>query len=248
MTSLIKPNFKGKIGFEVECVYKRINEDLIRELYLNNRWQKSCDGSIRTSPTFPNECEIKFHYDLKELNSNLPKIKKLLELVKSGEDYHCGLHMHISFEEICNYYKLTCWKFVKYFQEKYSEYAKNLEERSRINNPYCKFYPNKELFIVNTDYQLRATGKNERYWCVNFNSFNIHNTIEFRIFTGTDKYSRFTDNINFLIKTINEFLNEQKEIAIGIIKDTPEKSKPKVIRKYVGEDLEKVEEEIMKDM
>lgn len=249
---LIKPNFDGKIGFEVECVYADNDRDgetdKVKEICLKNHWIKSFDGSIRTTPTYNVEAEIKFHYDLKELNKNLPKIKKLLSLIKSSQAFGCGLHMHLSFEEICNYYKLSCWKFVDYFQKEYIKYAKTEEERERKNNTFCKFYPNKELYIANTNEQLKTTQKNARYYAVNFNSFNIHQTIEFRIFVGTDKYSRFVDNINFLIKTINDFLSQEKEISFGIIKDTPLKSKGKIIRKYVGEISDMNEIKLMESM
>jgi hypothetical protein len=58
-------------------------------------------------------------------------------------------------------------------------------------------------------------------------------TIEFRIFNGTSKISKFTKNINFLIKTLNEHFNET-ELEFGIQKETPKKTQPIVIRKFVG--------------
>lgn len=241
---IIKPEFKGKIGFEIECVYKSSNANKVSSVALKNNWRVSGDGSIRTNSEFPFCSEIKFHYDIDELKNNIEEIKKLFEFVESGNKFNCGLHIHVSFDNIQTYYKLCSWKFIDFFQKRYKGYATTEEEKSRIINNYSKFYNSKEDFIFMTNDQLKYPGKNSsRYHAINFNSFNLYKTVEFRIFAGTNSITKFVKNTNFLIETLNEFLKTAKPIDIGIKKKTPEKKGTIIIKKEITKNGEELDEE-----
>lgn len=246
---ITKPNFVGRIGFEIECVWNRDNNAEICRIIQENGWKKECDGSIRETQKYPFGYEIKFHYSLDELEGKLPIIERFLSLVQSGKRYGCGSHIHISFAEIPNYFKLANWEFVSFFQSKYLDYAKTIDEKNRIHNHFSEFYKSKEDFIRNLNVQLswnpllRDRKPSERYHSINFNSFNLLigegvckkplETIEFRIFNGTNKISKVVKNINFIIKIINQHL-KKTNLKIGIQKETPKKIAPIIIRKFIG--------------
>lgn len=226
----IKNTINGAVGFEIECIVSNENYIKVKELCEEYHWARESDGSINPSRACPNTCEIKFYYPISELNENLVKIENLFKLIKVNRS--CGGHIHISFLNTGDYFKLCNFDFVNHFQEKYKSYAKTTIEKNRVNSRWCRNYDNKLHFKTTVDNQLRTNGKIDRYFMVNFNSFNIHNTVEFRVFAATNKINKLVKNVNFIFDTINSF--NYKSIEIAIEKTLPTKKGKIVINKQLG--------------
>lgn len=222
-----------EIGFEIECVFRSRDREAVQNLCSINNWVLSTDISIHTTRTYRCSAEIKFHYTLDELNSKIPELQKLFALVYSGKKYNAGGHIHLSFNDYSTYFKIATWEFVNHFQTEYKLFAKNEEEKSRIDTYFAKLYKSKADYIYQTNEQLKVSGKNNRYFTVNYNSYQAHNfqTIEFRVFCLTHKYSQLQKNIKFLLKTVNNYLKEVKPLDFEIKLTTPKKvGKIKVIK------------------
>lgn len=235
---MIKSKFIKSLGFEIECVFKKTDKEAVEKLCRINNWELSSDPSIHNNRTYNSSAEIKFKYNIENLENIIPEIKKLFTLVKSGKKFNAGGHIHVCLNNRSDYFKLASWDFADFFQQQYKLFAKTDEEKSRINCSWCKDYLSKQDFIQQTNRQLceRDGYKSNRYFAINYNSFPAkgYETIEFRIFCLTGRYTQLTKNINFLIKTINSFLKKSEDLDFEI-KLNPQNKQDKIkINKKIG--------------
>lgn len=200
----------GKIGAEIECIVPRPNIPKFETLCMANNWEITTDGSIRgfSSKKFVAR-EIKVGvYKISDMERMLSGVKELLELIKVNKS--CGLHIHISFTNIADYYKLLNWKFVDAFQKKIVSKFKTKAEKRRLTEPrvssFCRMYRNEEDFIENTTTQLNVSFKNNRYFSVNYNAYAVHGTIEFRIFPATSKFNKFKDYTDLVLNSVENYI------------------------------------------
>jgi len=224
---------KGRIGAEIECYFQDSKFSEVKELVLNNHWKIESDGSIH-SPDSGDwiEKEIKFDYSISEINTMFEKVKELFELVEVNDS--CGLHFHVSFEDSTYYFKLCKYDFIKYFQEIIDKAFKTPKERKRINYHYCQFYKNEGDFLTSVSNQINSYNKDgSRQHSVNFNSFNIHNTIEFRIFASTNSIRKFKSYTNLLLKSLSKYIKTQKEIKFDFSANVQSARKQAVFREVI---------------
>lgn len=206
----MKIKFRGQIGFEIECFTKLKNMNKINALIRQLNWTSDYDGSIggynrSTETSFEFKSKI---YSLDDIKIMLNDVKKVYKLVKVNRS--CGLHIHLSFEKLSNYYKLLCWNFIKQFETEYNTTFTSEDEQIRKTSHYSKFYETEINFNMDSQDQL-VHGRNDRkpssrYHSVNFNAFHRYKTVEFRIFPATNKISKFKKYMTFLLTNINKFL------------------------------------------
>lgn len=199
----------GKIGVEIECIVPEKNTRKLKTLCTKNNWAYTSDGSIRgyTSTEVPVEFKAGV-YDISNKKVLFREVDKAMKLIRVHES--CGLHMHLSFNNLTDYWKLLSYEFADYFQKLIKiRFVKPVDLR-RLEAMWCKFYYSQDDFKKQTQEQLRTTQKNNRYFAVNYNSFNIHNTIEFRIFAATSNIEQFKSDVDFLLNSVEEFLNRKK--------------------------------------
>lgn len=220
---------KGKIGIEIECFSKTKNNEKLRLLADELTYVMSSDGSIHDysySTESPHEFKSKV-YELTEIKQLFIDVQKIYKLIKVNQS--CGLHIHLSFEKMSNYYKLLCWKFIEKFQKEYELKFTTPIEQSRKWKNYSKFYQNQISFDLNTTKQIEIRHKNDsRFHCINFNAFNHYKTIEFRIFPATNKISKFKQYVKFLINIVETFLAHE---TFKEFEKTKDKLKPKEKKK-----------------
>lgn len=220
---------KGKIGLEIESYTLEI-DNLIQYCKTKN-WSYEDDGSIR-EPRNRNYRTIEFKvgvYKIEDLNKMIEDLKIPFEMVKVNNS--CGLHINVSFDNITDYYKLLSWDFVNNFQEKIKREFKTQKEIKRLNNHYCKLYLSDDEFNILTERQLKTTSKvSERYFSVNYNSFNLHKTIEFRIFASTTSIKKLKSYLKLLFESIEEHLSkttiQDKTLNISLKRVTQNDKKP----------------------
>lgn len=236
---MIKSKYIKSIGFEIECVFKHSDQAAVFELCDRNGWDRNeSDVSTHTTRVFDCKREIKCFYKIEDLPAAVPEFKKLFKLVHSGKKFNSGGHIHVAFKEYPIYFKIASWDFVKFFQDEYKKFAKNEEEKCRINSHFAQDYKSKQDFIYQTNQQLnvRDGAKNNRFFIVNFNSFPAkgYETIEFRVFCLSHAYKQLERNVKFLNKTINEFLKNSPELDVEIKLKTPVKTGKLKIVKNLG--------------
>jgi len=227
----MKTNFKGNIGIEIECITKNRNRVKLSNLCSELNYENSSDPSIHDyNSSTENAREFKSKiYNIKEIKQLFIDVKRILKLIKVNSC--CGLHVHLSFDKMPNYYKLLCWKFVEQFENAYNTTFTQEIEQQRKNIRWCKVYGTEINFNLDSTQQVSNSHKgNYRYHSVNFNAFNQHKTVEFRIFPGTNKIMTFKKYVNFLVKNVDDFLKTEKFNAIEVAKKmTTLKPKEKVI-------------------
>lgn len=246
-------NFKGKIGAEIECIVKKKDAQKLKDLCDNLNYVLSSDGSIRDYNYAKEEArEIKIKpYDIKDIKKMSEDIKKVFKLIKVNKS--CGLHIHLSFEKLSNYYKLCCWKFVEQFQNSYNNKFSLAIEQERKQNHFSKFYDTEISYNMDVNDQVakpKSYGKpSSRYHCINFNAFVLYKTVEFRIFCATSKIKKFKDNVNFLLKNVDDFLKQENfksfEVAKPQIKMQKQQDKV-VIKEIITKEEIKILQELNK--
>jgi hypothetical protein len=235
---------KATIGIEIEGFIPINKYDKIREYCRLKNIDFGSDGSVHNNRmdipepnTITHQELLSYYafeirgmglvYDIENKTEFFKMIKKLFDFgIKVNSS--CGLHFHISFKQKSNFFKILSYNFINSFQENIKKILINDYEKLRFSNDYCKPYKDKKDFIRATTQQVYCLNKDcSRYQSINFNSYNIHKTIEFRILPATSKILKFKKYINFILKEIEDFLNTKKEILFNInyqkeINTTPE--------------------------
>jgi len=240
-------NFLGNVGFEIEGIVKKKNRDKLRNVAHELDYDFSDDGSIRNyNYTTENSVELKSKiYNVNELETLFKDVRKILKLIRVNDS--CGLHIHLSFEKMSNYYKLICWKFVEQFQEKYNLTFIDENEQKRKELHYSKFYPTEVVFNLQTKEQVSTPKRNgkphSRYHSINFNAFNHYKTVEFRIFAATNKITKFKKYVKFLIENVDKYLKNEKFDEINAQKKVkiPKNEKKVIIQEVIKkEDIQNI--------
>jgi len=219
---------KGLISLEIECLVHSDFNDTLLNLCIENNWICESDCSIEylgLDRDYYTPREIKIcKYPLNNYEKLFKDLKPLLDIIKVNRS--CGLHIHISFKNNVNYYKLLKWLFVENFQKEYLNTFKTIIERDRKTNRFSKFYEDINDFNFVTEQQLKTPYKvRDRYKSINFNSFNIHHTIEFRIFAGCNKITKFKENYFFLMGSVLEGLKNNLDLGCFEVEVNPKKPK-----------------------
>lgn len=195
-----------KIGAEIETGLK--DEKFLKPLEKTGYLKISDDGSIRVMEPY-NSIEIQTKPFLLSEKDILFKIIDLIDAQKPLINDSMGFHLHISFKNFLEYQKLYNYKFIEFFKNEYKrEFKEDTDDLKRLNNHYSKAYKNETDFNLNTLRQLRdKTKSGSRYFFINFNSFNLYKTIEFRIFRF-NRGEKLKQYINFLINVVEKYLKE----------------------------------------
>jgi hypothetical protein len=143
-------------------------------------------------------------------NKIFSDFEQLSHYVKEIND-SMGLHIHVSFKNKKYYQYLFSFAFVKFFQKEYMRHFKKPVERNRANNEYCEFYDDGDIYEFK-DIKDEALGSHDkcdaRNHSVNFNSYPVHKTIEFRIFPATKRSKDFKRYVNFVTGCVTSFISE----------------------------------------
>jgi hypothetical protein len=229
------------LGYEIETGINRKCFDLDYNDYSNfnqflkdKNFKHTTDGSIHLKDNqnnTPLEFNSNVYKDIKNINDLNPIFEdfKILKGFIKEVNASCGFHIHLSFKNISDYYTLLNYDFANKFIKAYEEKFKGEEEIKRLSNNYCKGYENKKDFNKITRFQLRYNTKcSSRYKAVNYNSFNLYKTIEFRIFPSTKSLDKFKEYVTFLYDFVTDYIkkdkNFNKDIVVLINKKTLDKT------------------------
>lgn len=243
-----------KIGVEIEGFIPCIKRDKLKAYCKKKKIKLDSDGSVdyrfyRTINPLDYQQPVKWEnktahpddtmrielngmglvFDIKDLNKFYRTINKLFSfgiVVNSS----CGLHLHISFNDTKNYFKLFSWDFINQFQNSLNEVLLSDYEKTRFISYYCKPYLTEKEFQNMTDKQVLDFYKSgARYYSINFNSFNIHKTIEFRVFASTNQIKTFKRYVNFWLNNIHDYLKNNPYNIHITRKATNTEEKPFII-------------------
>lgn len=168
-------------------------------------------------------------------------LQKCRELgYKSHDTDTCGLHFHINRDYFGNVYTLqeSCIAKIVYFFEVYYDYILKFARRTQETaSRWAGRYKNTIAETIKTvaskdDFQkfFESLSLNNRYRAINLEN---EDTIEFRIFKGTLKYSTFIMALKFVIEICDcakfmsdeEFFNMTfKDFILKLDKENPELS------------------------
>jgi len=235
---------KGKIGIELEGFIPNEKTLEFRRLCIDNGLDLGSDGSVchsfhyyhaytRVSNSLKAISEKRFNsrnYDTCEIRGRgfvfpFDRIEEFYTLINKIFDLgfrvnsSCGCHIHLSFENMKDYYKLMKWNFIETFQEKLKDLFKTKYEKLRLFAYYSKLYTSQLEFENAIQNQTYEEGKaNTRYYSVNFNSFPLYRTIEFRIFPSTCNIEKLKKYCSFLLNIVEEFTRTNESIKLSMDK------------------------------
>ena len=198
-------NIDGKIGVEIECgLVTNYSESDFSKCLTEKHWRSGYDGSVHCR----NAREIQSApYLVRDLNNFFEDAKKVFSFIASSNS-SCGLHIHISFANLKQYYLLFSYKFVQAFQNYIKQQFISVDERARLDNYYCKFYSNEQNFLNATKSQIADHYKScESYHIINYNAFNLYHTVEFRVFPGVSSLSELKKYVNMLLAFVDKYLS-----------------------------------------
>jgi hypothetical protein len=225
---------KGAIGVEVECLVLKNKLSSVNAFAKNKNWEMGFDGSIRGDNDTHESKEIKLRYDLEDLDKLFEDYEKLAESIVVNKS--CGLHFHVSFKEPIIYFKLASYDFAKLFQDKIVALFRTEDEKYRLHCRFCSLYTNETNFLNVTSKQLSSVFRpgEPRYRAINYNAYNLHQTIEFRIFAPTTKIEVFKKYVLFLMKTIEDYIKDKSLTTEEIVlKDRMLETKPIKIEEFL---------------
>ena len=210
-----------------------------RERGVASRFEVGSDGSVHVGRPWwysggywVDDVEIRFW-------SEVDRIELLLEFIalayKLGltQNETCGNHVHVRLRDDHVMSLLFSESFVKYFQRAYALYAKRRREKygdkylARMENSYCSFYRRPEFPEALWAYQQT------RYRAVNFQAIDKHGTIEFRIFPHCKGAEEYFENIAWLNRVINRYVDRRLKRGVVV---------------YVAVRLPKIEEEVVEEV
>ena len=201
--------FKGKIGVEIEGFLPLNKREDVCNSMVDLGWNFGGDGSI-IPPENNHGVEFRSEvYSLENLDELFNATQKLFKDLKVNNS--CGLHIHLSFKDLVNYYKISEWGFVEQFQNNIIELFKTETEKKRLTNHFCALYKDQKDFndSINMCLSTRCKG-GYRYKAVNYNAYSLYRTIEFRIFPATYKIENFKKYVMFLVNNVNNFIDSNQ--------------------------------------
>jgi hypothetical protein len=154
----------------------------------------------------------------------------------------CGLHIHLSFDKLENYYALADWKFVNAFQKEYTKRYIRVYQMSRKFNRYCRFYKDKNDCEKTISEQMERNEREDRYRCVNFKPYKRQQTVEFRIFAGARNYEEFEEYLTWLTNFVATYINKKNVNKFKEIKMVANEGNTKKIRTIVLKGYKDVDE------
>lgn len=239
----------GKFGCEIECIVPRENQSKLNSLINENGWSAKGDGSINN---YNRETETTIEFlptnnsrtgekgvKIQDLPKLIKELEKAFKLIRVNDT--CGLHLHLSFEDVSNYFKLCNWKFINHFQDVIKKDFKTEVEKERINKHYCRFYSDEQNFQNEVQDQYEHFDLNykpsSRYHSINFNAANLYNTVEFRIFAATNSITKFKHYVDLLLKTVEDFCNQETIepifFEVKMKKTKINSNEPEIIREII---------------
>lgn len=202
-----------KFGCEIEG-YVKTSEDseALHDLINSFGWEYGSDGSISPQESCYETLEIQTTpYLRKDYELFLQHIEQIYNYMKFNST--CGLHIHLSFDDMSNYFSLLDWGFVSKFQDAYNDKFKEECEQERKLNRYSRFFKDKKDYEYKTQNQTYEQSKSrERYTAINFNAYNLYKTIEFRIFPAATSPHKFKDYLVWLLEFVADYINTNKEV------------------------------------
>jgi len=195
-------------GVEIEGGIKIKQFDDLHSYCNTVGWNVGSDSSVSVNGE---NIEIRTKpYNRKELKTFQNHLFALYNFFKIEANDSCGVHIHISPEKVKDMNLLHSYHFFNYFIKKYGRTFRSREDRNRRHIRYCKLYSHEEQFNRKTKLQL-CGDFNERYYAVNYHSFNKFRTIEFRIFAGTSNPEKIMRYLLFLFKVIDDYTRKNSQ-------------------------------------
>lgn len=198
-----------KVGFELEG----FTDEHEQHIQLRNG-VRACGFSTDDDPSIQGAYTIEVKsppMKPKEIDGNVKALFGVLDDVGFSVNSSCGLHVHISLRDQSAYFKLRSWEFAGYFQRAYARTFRRELEKFRLMNRFCKAYENKTDFERNVRAQLAANDKTGvRYKAINYNSYNLYNTVEFRVFPATTSEKKLREYVAFAMDCVEVFLKKCK--------------------------------------
>lgn len=194
-----------KIGAELEFGTNYADKTILRNV---KGTDITGDGSIHAKKATRAREILLQATKIKDIDGLKQRVLGLKKYVNETNN-SMGFHIHVSFKNHSDYAKIYNYNFYREFIKEYAKNFTTKEELSRLNNSYCSRYKSLKHFSNNTSQQVLSEYKSNRYFAVNYNSYNIHNTIEFRIFPANNP-ERLIQYIDFTVNFIKDWLKKSR--------------------------------------
>jgi hypothetical protein len=165
--------FYDRIGVEIEGRFADRHET---EREARRAGCGACsDGSIRVGMTACEALEIQT-----KPGSVTEALRQVAAFYPDESDASCGMHVHVSFHDMCSISQLATDEFAAYFKRRWQEWgtaqglAPNSQFFRRLNgqNEYC---------VPNDEQDMADPWNADRYLQLNFLAWNEHKTVECRL-------------------------------------------------------------------
>lgn len=139
-------------------------------------------------------------------------LRQLTTLYPDVTSRSAGLHVHMSFREKTSVTLLCSDKFFQYWKERWEAWGTKLNvqgafwERLRNQNQYCRPNNMESDFGPKDLVSGAGRGRQDRYRQVNFQAFEAHGTVEFRLLPMFQKGNLAVNAIENLVDIVETYL------------------------------------------
>ena len=177
------------------------------------------DGSLRGSNTA--ECVTPALMSDDNGFASLQACCNALRSIGASVNSSCGLHVHIGARSLSN--GEYCNVFVNYMRLETAIESFLAPSRRGMNARWCKSLRRHEsnILLASTKSQMRQALGYDRYFSVNAESYERHETIEFRQHQGTINFGKVSRWVKFLGKLVEYSKTNRLDHNIDRIEDIP---------------------------
>lgn len=181
------------------------------------------DGSVNCSNTSDAQ-----PWEFQTVPSTVAKaLQQLVEVYPDESDQSCGMHVHMSFENLMDVSLLCTPAFFTYFKTRWTAWGDKMNIYGKANNRgefWKRLNGDNDYCRVNANTPNGNITRMDRYHQLNFSAWSEHKTIECRLLPMFRKSSLAVSAVKELVDIVEDFLADPE--ACGLVTPSEDVSLP----------------------
>jgi hypothetical protein len=209
-------NIRFAPEIEVEFPKHKDSQKLINRHRIITGWEIDIENSLENGAEYRPKDRNKLYFN----EDSLDQIKEIIGLIKAHHGNikpSCGLHIHIDMSSFTDKEIAMIIKaFIKHQDYLYKEFK---VLKGRLDDMAHPIPTTETKNITEQNMKQVRLGKSnssseylsQRFFALNIQSLNKHNTLEFRLFNGTIQYSRIKAYVKWAIQFCLDYTQDKRK-------------------------------------
>jgi hypothetical protein len=208
----LRCRYVESIGVEIECgIPDREGVRWVEAFESSdNRFVYGSDGSVHVSGCWDTDAELRYWvYVPEEWGRMVTVLRWLWEEIGIRQNESCGNHIHVKLQQ--DWMQVLIHpKFVKYFQRRYTNFARKQSDPvkyiARTIGSYSAFYRWRNYQDLERQVRESYQVSGSRYRSINYWSLSdSQRTLEFRIMPWASCFMEHINMIVFVVRTVEQY-------------------------------------------